>query len=116
MHHPRSNNSGQKVWLKKPHAPSAVEAWQDAQTLACVVPNGAMADALDGIPFASFTDAPVTSEAWERLADQGRLDEPAFNVPPGLQAAAGVVVRESDGRVWLVCPSNAFGGYEATFP
>lgn len=30
--------------------------------------------------------------------------------------AAGVVIREPDGRVWVVAPSNAFGGYKATFP
>ena len=30
--------------------------------------------------------------------------------------AAGVVIEETDGRVWLVAPSNAFGGYQATFP
>lgn len=26
------------------------------------------------------------------------------------------MILEADGRVWLVAPSNAFGGYTATFP
>lgn len=30
--------------------------------------------------------------------------------------AAGCVVEESDGRVWIVEPTNHFGGYEHTFP
>lgn len=30
--------------------------------------------------------------------------------------AAGVVVEKVGGRFWFVAPSNAFGGYLATFP
>jgi ADP-ribose pyrophosphatase YjhB (NUDIX family) len=26
------------------------------------------------------------------------------------------VIEEEDGRIWLVAPSNRFGGYDATFP
>ena len=37
-------------------------------------------------------------------------------VKPGLRAASGVVIEEPDGRVWLVSPTNAFGGYKNTFP
>lgn len=32
------------------------------------------------------------------------------------RAASGAVVVEPDGRVWLVAPTNAYGGYKATFP
>nr|WP_246265289.1 NUDIX hydrolase [Aromatoleum diolicum] len=35
---------------------------------------------------------------------------------PGLNASAGVVVVERDGRVWVVHPTNGFGGYLATWP
>ena len=44
------------------------------------------------------------------------MAEPPFTLPPGLKAAAGAVVLEDDGRVWLVSPTNGFGGYSATFP
>lgn len=44
------------------------------------------------------------------------ITEPPFVLPPGMKAAAGAVVVENDGRVWLVSPSNGFGGYRATFP
>lgn len=44
------------------------------------------------------------------------MAEPPFTLPPGLRAAAGAVVLEDDGRVWLVSPTNGFGGYSATFP
>jgi 8-oxo-dGTP pyrophosphatase MutT (NUDIX family) len=33
-----------------------------------------------------------------------------------MRAAAGAVVVEPDGRIWLVAPSNGFGGYQVTFP
>ncbi|WP_326491263.1 NUDIX hydrolase [Paraburkholderia sp. HD33-4] len=35
--------------------------------------------------------------------------------PPGYKRAAGVVIREPDGRVWVVAQTNGFAGYEATF-
>lgn len=25
-------------------------------------------------------------------------------------------MKETDGRIWLVCPTNQFGGYKVTFP
>ena len=51
------------------------------------------------------------------MPDDGEaISEPPFVLPPGMRAAAGAVVVEDDGRVWLVSPSNGFGGYSATFP
>ncbi len=34
----------------------------------------------------------------------------------GLLPAAGVVILEPDGRVWVVCPTNQFGGHAVTIP
>lgn len=34
----------------------------------------------------------------------------------GKSPASGVVVLEDDGRIWVVSPSNAYGGYVNTFP
>ena len=41
---------------------------------------------------------------------------PPLAVVPGKAPAAGAVVLEPEGRVWVIHPSNAFGGYRATFP
>src|SRR3546814_3051951 len=41
---------------------------------------------------------------------------PPFHVSPGKVASSGVIVEEPDGRVWLVGPTNGFGGYRSTFP
>ena len=84
--------------------------------VATVVPGGELPAALCGLPVAAWADVPTAGAGWQALAPGELPDEPPFVVPPGLAAAAGVVIVEDDGRVWLVAPSNAFGGYSATFP
>jgi len=115
MYHPRKNDQGKPVTLSKPSTPSELSAWQDPGAVACVIPDGAMPEAVNGTPILSW-QAPASTAEWEALAAAMPLAEPEFVAPGGLQRAAGVVVREPDGRVWVVAPSNAFGGYEATFP
>lgn len=115
MYHPRKNEKGQPVKLHKPSTPSALTAWQDPLSVACVVPDGAMPESVNGIPIRSW-QAPASTAEWEALAAAMPLAEPEFTAPGGLKKSAGVVVREPDGRVWVVAPSNRFGGYEATFP
>lgn len=44
------------------------------------------------------------------------LHEPPFHLPEGKNASSGVIIEEPDGRIWVVHPTNKFGGYEATFP
>jgi 8-oxo-dGTP pyrophosphatase MutT (NUDIX family) len=75
-----------------------------------------MPSQVGGIAIETWADAPATPEAWERLAAEHAVDEPAFDAPKGYKKAAGTVIQESDGRIWIVAPSNAFAGYQATFP
>lgn len=117
--HPRPDDGGKRVRIQQPSQPSPLAAWDQPDALACVVPDGPMPPEVNGIPSLPWRDRPQTPQAWEALADAHRVEEPAFQIPAGsakLQRAAGVVVREPDGRVWVVAPSNAFGGYTATFP
>jgi ADP-ribose pyrophosphatase YjhB (NUDIX family) len=44
------------------------------------------------------------------------LDEPVMHLKQGLKPASGCIIKEPDGRVWLVSPTNQFGGYKNTFP
>jgi 8-oxo-dGTP pyrophosphatase MutT (NUDIX family)/GNAT superfamily N-acetyltransferase len=73
---------------------------------------------LHGVAFKPWDDHPTTSEGWQAEADKGpEFEEP--EVPPlkgGRKQAAGVIVQEPDGRVWTIRPSNAYGGYKASFP
>jgi len=114
--HPRPDDDGQPVLLLQPSQPSSLAAWADPSALACVIPNGPMPAELNGIALAPWADVPKTVAEWEALAAREAIDEPAFVAPAEYKKAGGVVVREADGRVWLVAPSNGYGGYEATFP
>lgn len=116
MWHPRRDDQGQPVRLRKPSLPTELSAWSDALALARVVPDGPMPAVLDALPFTPWPQVPETIAAWEALASTMPLEEPFFDAPKGFKKAAGVVVREADGRVWVVAPSNAFGDYQATFP
>jgi 8-oxo-dGTP pyrophosphatase MutT (NUDIX family) len=114
--HPQRDEHGRRVSIKHPSMPTPLSTWSDAGAVACVVPGGQMPDELHGITFAACLNAPIQPSGWEAMTEQHPLDEPAFDAPPGYKKAAGVVICEPDGRVWLVAPSNGFGGYKATFP
>ena len=75
-----------------------------------------MPEAVNGIATTAWKAHPKTPHDWDMLAETMPLIEPSFHAPAGLKKSSGVVVREPDGRVWVVAPSNAFGGYKATFP
>jgi len=69
------------------------------------------------VPTTPWRDAPETDEQWARVPGQlAGLAEPALRKVPGKDPAAGAVIVEPDGRVWLISPTNAFGGYKRTFP
>lgn len=116
VYHPALNNHGLPVALKNPSMPSPLSAWRQATEAATVVPGGALPPELNGVALCAWTDVPTSTAAWNAVDGQCAFDEPPFLPPPGKAPAAGVVILESDGRVWLVAPSNAFGGYAATFP
>lgn len=114
--HPFPDDDGRPVRLLRPSMPTPLPHWRDPGAIATVVPGGATPACLNGIAVAPWAAAPTYGAGWGALAGGLALEEPPFAQPPGTAAAAGAVVLEDDGRVWLVAPSNAFGGYAATFP
>lgn len=116
IYHPQPNDKGQPVELHHPSKQTPLPSWTDAHAVATVTPAGPLPETLNGIPLGDWKDVPGSSDAWMRVEGQCEFGEPPFNVPTGIAPAAGVVVLEADGRIWLVAPSNAFGGYTATFP
>lgn len=70
---------------------------------------------LNGIPFKSWTP-PKNEKDWATVPGQTKISEPEFKVTPGKRAASGVVITEADGRIWVVAPKDAYGGYKQTFP
>ncbi|WP_157271164.1 NUDIX hydrolase [Azohydromonas aeria] len=116
--HPRRDEAGHRVALHCPSTPTAPGTWLDPEAAASVVPDGALpVDTLHGVALAPATALPTDVAGWEALAAAAPVfDEPPYPAVASLKAAAGVVIEEADGRLWLVSPSNAFGGYVNTFP
>ena len=114
--HPKLDDAGKKVGLYHPHIPN-LSGLYNPKAIATFTPGQKMPAELNGIPFAPWADAPTTDDGWENVAGQKELDEPPMHLPPGIKdAASGLIIAEPDGRVWVVSPSNRFGGYKNTFP
>lgn len=114
-YHPHPDEHGARVRLRAPSCEANLARLADPRAGVTFVPGSACADVLHGVPFVTCTAADVEA-ACRRVAVEGGVAEPPFEPPPGKRAAAGAVVREPDGRIWLVAPSNGFGGYATTFP
>ena len=114
--HPHHGDAGEAVIIRRPSKATPLEAWSDATAIGAVVPGGQMPPSLSGVVFQPWEDPPTNAESWERLARTSLVEDPPFSPPKGFAPAAGVVIREPDGRFWLVAPTNQFGGYEVTFP
>lgn len=114
--HPKYGESGETVTIKQPTKPSTPDSWHHGRRSAIFVPGGQVPKALNGIAIQAWGDHPRTSDEWNTSSLlMPLLDEPA---PPksSMPLASGVVVVEPDGRIWMVSPTNKFGGYETTFP
>jgi 8-oxo-dGTP pyrophosphatase MutT (NUDIX family) len=114
-YHPQPDENGRRVRLHQPAYEANLDCLADPSADLTFVPGSARGDTLNGVPFSSSgrTEPDLASSP---AGNEALVAEPAFALPAGKRAAAGAVVRELDGRIWLVAPSNAFGGYQATFP
>lgn len=83
-------------------------------TSTVVIPAGSALPVkeLNGVAFEPW----APPEDWASVDGQADIDEPELVVPKGKEAASGLVIREKDGRTWIVQPRKQYGGYEATFP
>ena len=98
--HPHKDENGQTVNIRNPHTPSHESTWHDPKATATFTPNSSVPDHLK------------SKSEHSGMA----LGEPEYHQVNGLHTASGSVVVEPDHRVWLVSPTNAFGGYRYTFP
>lgn len=114
--HPRPDDHGNKVTIHHPCIPTSITAFADSQQIAVVVPDGEIPPTLNDIAFTPWESAPASVAEWENVVGQTNVDEPRMQLKPGKKLSAGVVIVEPDGRFWMVAPTNAFGGYQATFP
>jgi hypothetical protein len=116
MKHPKLNDKGQSVEITIPSSPTSLETWDDSTQIATATPVSELPARICNIPVRSWTDAPTDNSGWENLSESMNFEEPPFQIKAGKKAASGGVVVEPDGRIWVVSPTNKFGGYENTFP
>lgn len=67
---------------------------------------------LNGVAFESWTP-PKDDAGWANVAGQKKMAEPDMDLGDGpmpKRPGSGVVIQEPDGRVWVVEPTNHFGG------
>jgi 8-oxo-dGTP pyrophosphatase MutT (NUDIX family) len=68
---------------------------------------------LNGVKFDSWT--PPAN--WADVEGQNtHIQEPPMTAQPNKKISCGLLIEEPDGRVWIVKPTNSFGGYNYTFP
>lgn len=114
--HPRRDDHGREVTIDRPSIASPLGQWSDPAAIAVAVPEGPMVASLHGVAFTRWAGLDDWGAAGPGDDVLGRFDEPPFQPQPGLAPATGVVTLEPDGRVWLVAPTNGYGGYRLTFP
>jgi len=116
-YHHQLGEKGEKVLINKPTHPSAPNTWHNPDAVATFVPGGDVPDVINDVKVVPWSSHPTTAAQWNAyLGLMPNLDEQPLKQPPGKKASAGVVVLEPDGRIWLVHPTNQFGGYRSTFP
>lgn len=113
--HPRRDDAGQRVPIRRPSTASAPATWGDPGAVALFVPGGPVPSAVGGLPVAPW-HPPCGDAGWAALAASMPVAEPPFVCPAALQPAAGALVVEPDGRAWCVGPSNGYGGHALVLP
>jgi ADP-ribose pyrophosphatase YjhB (NUDIX family) len=116
MRHPKKDEQGKPVYIQHPHEPTGKETWSDPKAIATFIPGEKGPVILNGVLCTPWEDHPEDPDDWNDVQGNTRpVDEPPLPETKKDQAA-GVVIEESDGRVWVIHPSNEFGGYKGTFP
>lgn len=114
--HPRLDDHGKEVIIHQPSEPSALETFTNPEKIAVVVPDGKTPAKLNTIGLNHWTTAPASLSDWVNTPVTADINELPLLPKNDKKLSAGVVVIEPDGRFWVVAPTNAYGGYKATFP
>lgn len=101
MYHPQPDESGQRVLIHSPHKPSEEHTWHDKHSVATFTPESHVPEHLSVEHHSSSSEI---------------AHDPEFHEHPHLNTAAGAIIHNGDGRVWVKSPTNGFGGYKNTFP
>lgn len=97
-------------------APSSPLTWHDAEKSAVFTPNCVCPPSLNGVNMASVPNASQAPGLWWRWADLQSQREVFQGEGVTRRGRYGVVVQETDGRVWLSMPQDACNGAWYTLP
>ena len=115
--HPFPDENGFPVVIEHPSKSTSLSTWNDPSEAAtvAVTETSDLPASLNGL---AFTCETLGEEDWVRMMRvPTKLVEPEPKFPKTeKRRTSGLVIWEPDGRFWLVHPTNAFGGVEATFP
>lgn len=117
--HPSKKDDGSVVKINEPEKSTNADAWVDPDVTAIFAVgdrHNFLPDDLYGVELTPWIDHPEGDD-WDFVEGQmDELNEPHMHLPQGKQPASGVIVEEPDGRIWVVSPTNGFGGYKNVFP
>jgi ADP-ribose pyrophosphatase YjhB (NUDIX family) len=116
LKHPKLDEDEKPIYIHHPHQSTGKETWSDPKGIATFTPGQKAPVILNGVLFTPWVDHPEDPDDWNDVQGKTKpVDEPPLPMSKKAQAA-GVVIEEPDGRVWVIHPTNAFGGYTGTFP
>jgi ADP-ribose pyrophosphatase YjhB (NUDIX family) len=117
--HLKLNDKGERVTVNYPSKASDPATWTDAGKTATWTPGSKAPAELNGVAMAPWKKAPKSIDEWAKVPGQNpklEQDNPFTPAEGKMSVGAGVIIQESDGRLWLTKPTNEFGGYVHTFP
>jgi ADP-ribose pyrophosphatase YjhB (NUDIX family) len=109
FYHSKLDERGNTVYIHAPTKDKNLDGLSDASKHV-VIPDKTEVTSMES------WKAPSTIDDWNNVDGQGNFDEPEMKSIAGKRFASGAIIHEDDGRIWLVHPTNEFGGYKATFP
>lgn len=114
--HPQLDEKGKPHLIYYPSSPTSRATWESPTDTAVFTPGSAVPDTLNGVPVAPWADHPEGAD-WDFVDGQNdAIEEPPLANPHHKRPGAGVIIQEPDGRVWIVGPTNRYGGVMHTFP
>lgn len=115
--HPELGEWHEEVVVHHPSTSSPYDAWLDRHQVATLSMThpGPTPAVLLGVPFKREVIANQAWRTWAFPPQNATWHEPPLPSTPK-RWTSGLVVIESDARIWLVHPTNRFGDIEATFP
>ena len=116
INHPKVGDQGEVVIIHTPTQSTPAVDWIDPDKSIIWTPGSMVPPMINFMALERWSNPPKGIDEWNTC----NLRMPSIDEPPmplsDRPHASGVVIVERDWRIWLVSPTNQFGGYKTTFP